>query len=359
MKIRGNKSLTLLAIFALCLSGCSLIPTEHLREPELFTGEDVPEYEFATVKKGNLIKEENVVCTYMSIDSQELSFDIAGEKYGGIYVQAGDEVKKGDLVAELDTAAEKQILEDLLSEKEHAEYMLSLLKEKRALTAERARLLYEAADVGEKIKRDTPEEVWNSFEPDIILLEDRIEELSNSVTAYEQRIEDCRLYADMDGTVTYVKEINSKSTSIAGARVVVISDLSTSLFKSYTTHKPLFTTGSRFTAEIDGRNYPVEVAEPDEFGIAAKENEVFFKIIGSAYGLTDGSKGTVKVVTESATNVLYVDSKAVNSYGDQMIVFYLDENNVRNYKTVKIGVTINGFTEISFGAHEGEEFIIG
>jgi multidrug efflux pump subunit AcrA (membrane-fusion protein) len=359
MKGRKGKSYIALATLAVFFSGCSLLPEEHLREPELYTGETTPLYEFAEVKRGDLIKEENVVCTYMSVDSEELSYNVAGESYSGIFVSVGDNVKKGDLVAELDTHVEKELLAKLLSDRTELETKLSLIKEKKDLTVKRAELVYEAASASERLRLETPSEAGASFDSEIFETEDALYKLDEQIDFYEKRIEDGRLYAGMDGTVTYVKEIGPKSTTVSGAKLIVIADLSTSLLKSYTFFKDFFPKGSKFDAEIDGRSYPVEVIDPAEYGVASKENEVFFKIMGNAYGLSDGSKGTVKVVTESARDVLYVDSKAVNSYGDEMIVFYVDENNVRSYKTVVTGTSIDGYTEIRSGVREGEEFIIG
>ena len=60
------------------------------------------EYQFDTVKQGDLNVAANVECSAQLEEEIAFSFQKSGVNYENVYVQVGDEVKKGDLLAELD-----------------------------------------------------------------------------------------------------------------------------------------------------------------------------------------------------------------------------------------------------------------
>lgn len=90
-------------IFSFLLSACSLLPKEAevlappIQEPQKVT------YETIEVKKGTI--EKKIRCTgyFKSVIQKYLFFQSRGGRLKEIYVKQGDQVKKGDLIAELDT----------------------------------------------------------------------------------------------------------------------------------------------------------------------------------------------------------------------------------------------------------------
>ena len=96
---------------AAALSGCFLLPKEAtMPELPLVTPYAGAEYRTVEVTRGDVTLETKLVFAYNPTRKEDLQFAEAGRSYGAIYVTVGDEVKEGDLLAELDTAAEQEAI---------------------------------------------------------------------------------------------------------------------------------------------------------------------------------------------------------------------------------------------------------
>lgn len=58
-------------------------------------------YEYATVKRGDIVSKAVLSCLYISSDCKQYSFEEEGLQYDKMFVKVGDKVKKGDLLAQL------------------------------------------------------------------------------------------------------------------------------------------------------------------------------------------------------------------------------------------------------------------
>jgi multidrug efflux pump subunit AcrA (membrane-fusion protein) len=114
------------------MSGCFLLPEEaEMPELPLVTPYSGAEYTTVYVTRGDMTLTENIVCNYSATKSENLAFNIDGEYYGSIFVEAGDYVTAGTLVAELDVSS---ILDDIKSrEDEIRKLEIELAKEYKAL----------------------------------------------------------------------------------------------------------------------------------------------------------------------------------------------------------------------------------
>ena len=96
----------------LCLSGCILIffgsaagcgnvqkDTDHIVILEQEQEEN--EYQLVAVTEGDVQVVQKINCIYQQSDEEELSFEINGKKIEKVYVEEGDEVKKGEVLAEV------------------------------------------------------------------------------------------------------------------------------------------------------------------------------------------------------------------------------------------------------------------
>ena len=84
------------------LSGCQLIPVEEELPvaPVVKTYQGV-EHDQVVVTRGDLIATSVVQCKYQALEKENLSFRLGGEYIEGIYVEVGQEVQAGELLAEL------------------------------------------------------------------------------------------------------------------------------------------------------------------------------------------------------------------------------------------------------------------
>lgn len=339
--------------------GCSLFPKETEYNPSSILKTDTIEYSFAYAKRGDLIETASVVCAYMAIDKEDYCFEQDGRQYSGIYVNVGDTVEKGCLLAELDMTEIKSELDIREQKRKTLELDVEFLSREKELMVEKNNILIEQASMTESMNLSSSAEIAAAYDIEIRDKQYELENVNNEIEMLRADIESGRLYARMDGTVTYVKEITSASTTVGGARVVTIGDVSNSYFKGSSAKKDILVPGFEGIVDIDGDEYAVRVIDAEARGIEATGNDVYFEVLGEAYTLNEGDKGTLEIELNHLTNVVYVPAEAVSALGDRTVVFYLNDDGIRTYKEVVTGVTLNKQTQIISGVEDGEQLIIG
>ena len=84
----------------LVLGGCSQ-PEEMVEGPVIEKETEPISYELAVVSRGTIQKTLKVKCTYTQVKDQTVSFSLSGKQISDVYVKEGDQVKKGQLLAQL------------------------------------------------------------------------------------------------------------------------------------------------------------------------------------------------------------------------------------------------------------------
>lgn len=192
-----DKSITIRSVVVLTiivmLSGCALLPTE---EPPLAPPLVEPVKQnivTVEVKRGTL---EQVVRGSGSLEPYELSyhsFKSGGGRIAAIHVRAGQEVKRGDLLVELEVEG------------------LDLELKYKALNLEKAKQDLEAAKA--------------SMNPDEMRV--KLIQLDIAQTEYDmtrQKLDDKRLVADRDGVVTFITNKEPPDFVNAHENIVVVAD---------------------------------------------------------------------------------------------------------------------------------------
>ena len=70
-------------------------------------------YDMAVVTIADVVKTEKVKCVYQQVNDEQVSFDVGGKRIDKVYVEKGDTVKKGQLLATLDTGNAADAIETL------------------------------------------------------------------------------------------------------------------------------------------------------------------------------------------------------------------------------------------------------
>ena len=65
------------------------------------------------------------------------------------------------------------------------------------------------------------------------------------------------------------------------------------------------------------------------------------------------------MVLDTRQDVLMVPASAVTNLKDYTVVYYQDEEGMKNYKIVEVGMEADGMVEIIAGLTEGECIITG
>ena len=360
--MRHIKRIALLFI-ALILTGCSILPKEEVRRTApLLVETEQEEFELSYVTRGDLALTERVSCTYVPIQKFNLSFGVSGEYIDEMYVQTGDVVKKGQILGQLRMDGVEETIADLNFSINSVKLSIEHLNEDRALMIEWQKLLY--ADNPEKLQEaidnihQSYDQTEANYKNDLFLYEMQLQ------TTYDVKRKR-QLISPIDGTVTYARKYMESSVSDENERAVTVVDATMSLFSASTDKWDLFTAGDVYTITCKKVDYEAVVIDPYEYGIdpgkreVGKRANVYLILSTPALELEDNDKGTLTLVLDSRTDVLIVHEDAISTANDEAIAYILDEEGMKTYKKVKVGLKVGKYYEVIEGLKEGEEVIVG
>lgn len=345
MRKKGAALLCLLP--ALLLSGCALLPQEEELAPlSVLNTEKGETFEFSYVTRGDLELWESVTCKFQSLEQEHLCFQYDGRLIGEIFVEVGDEVEPGQLLAELEN-------EELDKELEDAQIQAEQLAEELKYAKISLDIVYDSWDLYDQVE-DYEEDVARR-EQDSALANKRLEELT------AQRRKES-LYAGIRGTVTYISDYEMSDTR---RESITVADRSKACFYADTKYYETIKPGTEVTLTTDEGELLAVVTEAKDLGFETPEvksngeRRVYFVPKAETAMMNEASKAKLELLMDSRKDVLIVQEQAVFFAGDQAYAFYEDENGIRAAKPVELGLLVRGKYEVLSGLTEGEALIIG
>ena len=340
-----------LALSAL-LSGCALMPREEaLRQAPVIHSQVEEHFDFIYVERGDVIRTAKVSCTYMPARSDTYAFGVGGERIDEIYVQVGDTVKEGQLLAQLDVTAYENALTDVERAQMRLKLQLAHTEEWRQVALSRAA----SQEEREKITEDYDLRRQN--------IDDQLYILSLRQSEYEAQLARRQIVSALDGTVTFVRNVPDDYLSATYDSLITVADSATSIFQANTEYHDMFVPGSPMTVTVGKDEYTATVVTAQELGIVktgvspkGKEN-VYLMLDEMNFDLEDGDRGSVTLILEQSLDTLKLPKGAVGRVNGETAVYYLDEDGVKRYKLVTTGVTNGPEIEILEGVTEGEAVI--
>lgn len=336
------------------LCGCSQKQEEENRviiERE----EELAGYDYDIVGLGDVVKVEKIRCTYRQTKQQDVSFALAGKRVEKVYVQEGDAVQKGDLLAELSGGNLRREIKRLeyvvkrneLLKKFAADNEAIEIAEKKALGLEASVLENELASIKQKYRYQI-EDYTDALELDRMKLAALQKEEKNSC-----------VYAQMDGTVYYVKELLEGSTSTTDEVVISIMDSGECFFEA---NSPEY---AKYFSE--DKNVDLTIAYGSEDGevvvrpwhMAEWGDTQSFLVVSKPEGanIEVGKEGTISIETGRKENVMTVPVTSLYTVDGKNYVYVLGDNNMREVRWVELGLCGNNFVEILSGLNEGERVV--
>ena len=370
---KGIGWLLALAMVSSMLAGCQLIPEEESlpTRPVLHSYEEQG-YTTATVLRGDLVATVSVRCQYVHVKEEHLSFSVGGLYIGKVYVTEGQQVKAGQLLAELE---QDNLQENIAS----LEYQLRVLEQQKVHHQEDCQLDVKKIDI---VLEDLHQRLEQAEEPARQQLLAQIEQQEgkrqDALDSYAQKLQSAedsiyllglrleeaketlkvrQIIAGMDGTVTFVDEVKEGARSVKGQKFISLSDLSTTVFTVTGENAKHFTPGEEVLLTCQDKELAAYVADPAEFDAGDKQ-VAYLKLKQPEPSLQKGDSGTIRLTLDQRLDVLYVDTNAIETAGEETFVYILDENGLRVARTVTTGLTVNGFTEITEGLSEGDIVIV-
>lgn len=332
-------SFTIAALLAAAASGCQYIlpKEEEPLAPPLVQPKDVV-YTTVDVTRGDMQQTVQGVGRVESVKRVDLSYTESGGRLKSLKVKAGDMVKKGDIVAELDTA-------DL-------DYRLKV----ENLRLQEMENSYASLKKAMKRARDqTP--VKNAS------IDLQIEKLT--VLELQKQKDNSIIRSPIDGSVVYVTTANLGDAVDAYSTVARIADESVKMLTYESDNaKDQFQIGMKVQLTLRSDNSEAEglvVSTPDDMvqqDITKPDNTVYIKIPDEfSNKVKVGDEVKIVVVLADRKNVLILPRNVVRTYMQRRYVQALVDG-VKVEKDVQVGLETTTDTEIISGLAEGDKIIV-
>ena len=325
------------------ISSCFIMPVEdEIMPPPLIRAYEGAAHRFSTVGRGDLIQFKDIAVQLAPLSEERLAFTASRVSYSGIYAAEGDVVQVGDLLAELE-------VDDLVRSLDTALYNME--RQLMALRHAGERFELEAAynnnaDSGEFDK------TVNNIYTQINFLQIDIDKIQNDIN-------ERRIYATMDGIVSFVKDIGDNELSMAGETIITITEKAPPLYLLRGIDTSLFEPGDTVDIRLGGSAMFTSalVLSPDQTGILTPEEGALYFLLDDESAISS-TYATIRLVEEERYNTLFLPFRAVTTIGDSSHV-YIFENNTRSMKFIRTGIRDSmGNIEIIDGLEEGEAVLI-
>lgn len=357
------KKLFLCALSACLLTSCTLLPEEEtVRTAPILRSYTKPEYQTEQVERGDLIHLVKVSCSYVPVQTVNLSFQLDDEFIDRYMVQAGDNVAQGQLMAQLQLGDLEARISKLENEIEVLKLQLDY--EQKQYDLEQKRLAITTEQMDALAKEKSYEQAQENYMQAVQSLQDSLVYQNLTLEALQDDLAQRQIRAPFDGTVTRVASYHDGDKSEFGVGVITVVDSTRSIFRASTEHWKRFAPGDKYVITVKKETYDASVVSAQELGLPepkreeGKKSYVYFALSQPSFELEDGDNGTVEIVLDERLDVLHVPAKAVSTANEEPIVYYLREDGMKAYKYVEPGVTINNRTEIISGLTEGESVIV-
>lgn len=348
MKISGTISIMLALLIAMtALSGCYFLPEEEeLLEAPVVKASEVS-YTTTTAELKDIVRQVLTPGNIASGTEFDAKFTGTGGNILAVYVSAGDNVEKGQLLAEYDTYELDQdiALKEMELHREQLEYDIAIEK-------------HESENVKQKELLD------------VQLMQNELDKL------YAEK-ETAKLYSEVAGTVSYVMTCSPGDWVNPGVTVVTVIDV-TDLYIKIDPDKevPEFLIGRPITIRYNGeyfdgtivRNHSGRQWDPDANGPLVDENgedilgEESEDIIVKFNDLIPESSAVGNIadtllVLDKRENVIVISANLVKKVNGVPCV-YVFKDNERVPVNVTLGLQSGSLVEITSGLEPGDEVII-
>lgn len=364
MKRKNVMRCTLVLLLGCLFTGCATTPAQE-DNLILIEKETAPiTYEMAAVSIGDVQKTQKLRCSYQQVNDETLSFSISGKRVAEVYVEEGESVVKGQILAELDVGNAQDQIRTLEYNIARNELNLknSAINEQDEISAVWLRFLFQSGkSAGEQAAVEkNVEGIQQRYRYNREDWEDAIALDKAQLAALQSDLKNSRLVAGMDGTVSDIKEYLEGSTSIRDEEVIKIIDSTECLFEvTDTTWASYFEEGKEVDLSI------VSGTGAGEYKLVPHDKEnwgevMLFTLSGNTENVNIGvgASGTIHFSVEERKQVLTVPLKAVHLASGKSYVYVLGEGNMREVKWIETGLFGDETVEVISGLTEGEKVII-
>lgn len=358
--VKKRTFLYLFLLSVLGLTGCSILPEQVTEHPNVIV-EAVEEtnYSLAEVERGDIYLTQKLYFLYSQTQEEHLAFSTENRRVTGVYAQVGDEVDKGQLLAELYSEDLKEDLASYTYQKQRYELQNEQARELYEYDAARLKAKYKAGEISKgdyeertaQLKADY-EHTQKSNDDALTIADLRIEEL-------EEKIRGCKVYAGITGVVTFVLPRLDDSMSDKDVTVYRIINSDECLFQlEDTEYSSYFEVGQKVRLNIsDHLGYDTTVKEIRQKDTDTEEEPkyiVYLEPDEIDAELEVGTRCYQSLILDERKDVLYLPNQCVFLADGQAYVFVEDADGMKSIQYISIGMKGDSYTEITGGLEEGD-----
>jgi multidrug efflux pump subunit AcrA (membrane-fusion protein) len=323
----------------LMISGCSLLPVEEIALKPPLVKPVKQSFEVVDVKLGSIAKQLKNGASFVSSKTEDLFFKHSGGRLQSINVKAGDSVKKGDIVAQLDP-------EDLQNR---------IIEQK--LLLEKVSIYYKQSE------QQNPNDAVS-----LRLKKIDIEIVQNELAQLNNQLEKTKLISTIDGIVTYVTA--AKEGDFMGAFLTIVSISNpkfVQLESQFSSSSDLsnVTLGMKTDVIMNEKKYQGHVVQTPSSAALTTDKDLQDKnsktLIIGVDGLPEntglGAYADIVLVLEQKQNTLIIPRSALSTFLGRDFVQVL-EGESRKEIDVEKGIVSSTEVEITKGLKEGQKVII-
>lgn len=367
-KLLGSSFCILLICIPLAFSGCQKAKNQSENLIIVEKEEEGNEYTLTVVTVGDVTLSRKIKCTYTQLNEQDVSFSVSGKRIYQVYVEEGDSVTKGQLLAELSTDNLSSRIASLEYNIKRNTLLLDQLLETEQDDINKICIKYPITEdmPDHEIKHNEEErekEVQKIYDKNQYAKEDYQDaiELDNTELSLlqTQQAQSC-IYASMDGIVADMEDRIVGSTSVSGKTLFRIIDDSECVFLvTGEASKDIFQKETPVMMNISfGKAAGDYVLMPYQYD--TWDDTFLFSIIDQPETavLEVGEIGSIELVSESHTQVLTLPASAIHTADGKDYVYVLNEDNLREVKWIETG--LHGFdtVEITANLSEGDKVFL-
>ena len=338
-------ALLIAAAAALSASGCYLLPDEEeVLAPPVVKASTV-KYSTVTARRKTLEKKIIASGTVTAEKQYMLTYEKQGGTISKFYVHAGDKVKAGDPICELDTTdVDYQISEKELYKK-RAELNVTIVRQGGGSQAEIDRAGVE-----------------------VELIENELEKL------YAKK-EQAVLKAPVDGTVSQIAGVRVGDTVGTGQNIATVIDTTGFYIAVKPTDPNPFAMDTKLTIKVGDSEYdgivfmnPQSLLDykekhqddhdkEDNTGITYEADTVYVRFADNMPTNAVGQLADCILIQDKVENAIVISNNLIKTLDGQKVVYVLKDD-VKTAVPVEIGLKTGSQAEIKSGLSEGDEIII-
>lgn len=366
MRKAMNKNIyrILMMLYILLMSGCSTKIDTTTPTP-IPPSTSVPLVTF-TVQRGEVVQEINFEGLVSLVDEKPVSFGVAGV-LREIFVQVGDTVQQGDILAKLDVSDFEQQLAVASSELERLETDASRKIRKAEITLEIAQKtldLYRIQGRSElEIEIQTLAVELAQIELDELINSIDLTKYRDEVNRLRQKISNSELIAPDTGVILLISSVPGREVT-PGRPVLFLGNPDALEIRSNVDSDILRLLTLDMDVQIShsgssGENTTGKIKQlPAPYG-AAPDGYVHidFVVSPSQTGYKLANVVDIHIELQRKENVLWLPPQAINRAGDRTFVV-IQEGNLQRRQDVKLGISGIDRVEILYGLQQGQVIVV-